>query len=316
VVAAGLLVAQGARVHPTGWLAAAVVPLVLLVQPGRPWARVRRTVLAGLGIGAVVLATSGGALWGVYRGPLGQQWEPSSLLQLPRVSWLALVFVAALLLRGRWRVVLAAGAGVAAVVVLRAADLLEANAPWIADAYRFQFFPPVLASAAALLSMASGRLRSAASGRWRRAASWLPVLVLAAGLAGIAVRWRGHRTIPTDALEQAWATGWREQIPPGAPLVYLRRAGDRIVMLPLAADRWRVRAVDTGQEPLVSPLRSGAYYYRSSLCATAEGGPACEALERGATLDLIEEKTLPAIASLPWMPLTGASIRVALLRVR
>jgi hypothetical protein len=238
------------------------------------------------------------------------------LLQLPRVSWLAVVFVAALLLRGRWRVVLAAGAGVAAVVVLRAADLLEANAPWIADAYRFQFFPPVLASAAALLSMASGRLRSAASGRWRRAASWLPVLVLAAGLAGIAVRWRGHRTIPTDALEQAWATGWREQIPPGAPLVYLRRAGDRIVMLPLAADRWRVRAVDTGQEPLVSPLRSGAYYYRSSLCATAEGGPACEALERGATLDLIEEKTLPAIASLPWMPLTGASIRVALLRVR
>jgi hypothetical protein len=306
VVAAGLLVAQAARVHPTSWLAGAVLPLVLLAQPGSVTGRIKRTALATLGVGAVVLLTSGEALWGVYRGPLGQQWRPSSLVSVS-VPWMPLLACAGLgwLLRRRPGVLLALGAGGAALAMLRSVDMLGLNFPWIADAYRLQFFPVVLASGVGVLSGL----------RWRW--SWAPTAVTAVGMAALlGLRWREHSTIPTDAEEQAWAQRWRERVPRGASLVYLSRAEERIVMLPLARGRWRVHGVNIRQEPLLPQLYAGSFYYRSSLCATPEGRPACEALERGASLEAVEERELSAVASLPWLPLPGGPVRVGLYQVR
>jgi hypothetical protein len=70
------------------------------------------------------------------------------------------------------------------------------------------------------------------------------------------------------------------------------------------------------KEPLLPQLYGGSFYYRSSLCATPEGRPACEALERGASLEVVEERELSAVASLPWLPLPGGPVRVGLYRVR
>jgi hypothetical protein len=183
--------------------------------------------------------------------------------------------------------------------------MLGLNFPWIADAYRLQFFPVVLASAVAALSGL----------RWRR--GWMPVAVaVAVAVAAVGLRWRAHTTIPTDAEEQAWAQRWREGVPGGASLVYLSRAEERIVMLPLARGRWRVQGINLQQEPLLPQLYAGSFYYRSSLCSTPEGRPACEALERGASLEVVEEQEFPAVASLPWLPLAGGPIRVGLYRVR
>jgi hypothetical protein len=57
------------------------------------------------------------------------------------------------------------------------------------------------------------------------------------------------------------------------------------------------------------------FYYRSSLCSTEEGKSACEAFERARTLELVDEKVLPARASHPWQPMGSEPIHVQLHRV-
>ncbi|MCS6898637.1 MAG: hypothetical protein RMJ98_07455 [Myxococcales bacterium] len=305
VVGAGLLVAQAARVHPTSWLAGATVPLVLLAQPGSVTGRGKRTVLAGAGVGGMVLLTSGQALWGVYQGPLGQQWRPSSLVSLT-FPWLGLVLCGGLAWRLRRHpgLLLALAAGGAALGVLQSADMLRLNFPWIADAYRLQFLPVLLASGAATLATI------------RKRRFWAPATLATVGVAAVVFRWPEYTTVPTDVREQAWAQGWRETIPPGSSITYLSRAGERIVMLPLDRERWHVQALTTGQETTVPRLPTGGYYYRSSLCSTPEGRPVCEALEQGGSLEAVVEQVLPGIASLPWLPLPRDPIRVGLYRVR
>ena len=315
VLAAGFLIAQAARIHPTSWLPAAVVPLVLLAQPGRPSGRVRRTALAAAGIATVVAGTAFGAMWDVYTGPLGQQWAPTSLLSVPRFTETHAALVAALAavaLLGRFRVHagLIVGAASATLLMLFSADLLERDVPWVADAYRIQALPVLLATGVASLRLLTVR--------WKRTQGWLgPLCVVVVAALITAARWAPHRTVPTDALEQSWAMSWRGTLPQGTQLVYLRRAGDRILMLPLYSGG-PVQALGLEAAPgLAFPqLRAGVAYYRSSLCSTPEGSSACATMERGVDLEVIEEREFPAIASQPWAPLAMAPVKVGLYRVR
>jgi len=315
VLAAGFLISQAARIHPTSWLPAAVVPLVLLALAGRPSGRVRRTALAAGGIATVVAATAFGAMWDVYAGPLGQQWAPTSLLSLPRFSEThAAVFAAlatvAFLGRPRVHAGIVVGAASTTLLMLFSADLLERDVPWVADAYRVQALPVLLATGVASLRLLTMRCK--------RTQGWLgPLSIVVVAALLTAARWAPHRTVPTDALEQSWAMRWRGTLSQGTQLVYLRRAGDRILMLPLYSGG-PVQAMGLEAAPglAIPQLRVGITYYRSSLCSTPEGSLACAAMERGVDLEVLEERDFPAIASQPWAPLAMAPIRVGLYRVR
>jgi hypothetical protein len=194
--------------------------------------------------------------------------------------------------------------------MLFSADLLERDVPWVADAYRIQALPVLLATGVASLRLLTVR--------WKRTQGWLgPLCVVVVAALITAARWAPHRTVPTDALEQSWAMSWRGTLPQGTQLVYLRRAGDRILMLPLYSGG-PVQALGLEAAPgLAFPqLRAGVAYYRSSLCSTPEGSSACATMERGVDLEVIEEREFPAIASQPWAPLAMAPVKVGLYRVR
>ena len=70
VSAAGLLVAQSARIHPVCWVPAAFLPFVVLVGPGDMKGRVFRALLAVGGIAAFTAVFAGGWIWHVLQSPL------------------------------------------------------------------------------------------------------------------------------------------------------------------------------------------------------------------------------------------------------
>ncbi|HPB97341.1 MAG TPA: hypothetical protein PKW66_15590 [Polyangiaceae bacterium] len=315
VMSSGLLLSQAVRIHPTSWVPTMVVPFVLLIQPLPIIKRIKRTAVAFTAIAAVLLCTSFSTLWDVYSGPLGQQWPAQTMLTTPRLALGNGALVAALvviILVGRLRIhsLLVAGTAGVSILLLASADLLVRDVPWIADAYRLQILPVFAA-----VGVASCRILISPTMRASRILN--PLLLLLIAGAFTAGRWKSYRTIPTDALEQSWAMQWRQTLPAGATVAYLKRAENRVFMLPLFPDGpVNIEGYDSRQMALASPLQPGMFYYRSSLCSTAEGAPACAALERDVLLETIEENEFPAIASQPWAPFHQSSLRASLHRVR
>lgn len=315
-MAAGLLLAQVVRIHPTGWVPAAAVPLVLLCRSGSLRTRLVQSMVSGLGIGAIVLAASGSAVLNVLSGSLGQQWKPSSFLAVPDLStqgWLLVLACVSLVLisRNRLRAIVPLVIGGALVFVAATTDLLGGNRAWIADAYRIQFAPMLLASSVALLR--------AAVVRWpRRGAVVVSAAVAVLGTLVTGIRYEAHSVIPTDALEQRLAMEWRTMLPAGANVNYLARAENRIVALPLYGNSGISADGRTREALAVLPRTAGSlvFYYRSSLCFTPEGAPACRAFEGSLDLEPIDMRVLPSESSLPWLPLDEGPIEVGLFRVR
>ena len=220
-----------------------------------------------------------------------------SLLVLRGAAALALVAVVTAL--GLWRATRKAGSRgmVLAIVVAVAAlsDILASDAAVVRAAHLHLFAPAALA--------AIGSLR----GRWA------PLGVGALALAMIFAM-RPLVVHPTDAREQAFALEWRERLPQGAEVASVDRAGKRLLSLPLVGEglpTWRRVDEHGGAHYGAGPR----FYYRGSLCSTPEGAPICTAFERAHHLELIETRRLPAIASLPWAPLSPGEIDVALYRV-
>lgn len=319
VLAAGLLVAQAALVHPLTWLAAAMVPWVLIVGPGPVRARLRLAALATLGIGVVVLVTAGLDLLAVLRGPLGAQWLAPTQHAEPRTAPSApvLVGVAAIALAvttPRLRAVGVAVAVLAATVTVGwSGDLLGKAPPWVHHAYALLHAGPVVAVLAALA---------------REATAWAPQArrsAVSAGTAaaalGLAVAWQAATlddtlTWPTDAREAALVREWREHLPPRAVVAHLERVEDRIVALPLYASRLdRPLSIDEPPGDLTAAGRD-VFVYRSSLCGTEEGRAFCDALETEYVLEPLHTATLPAIPSMPELRYDRAEVRVGLYRLR
>lgn len=311
VLTAGLLVSQVARIHPTSWLAAATVPLVVAVQPGRARRRLLQTIAAAAGIGVVVLLTSFDPMYDVMTGQLGKKWQPTRLIGIPELTaaWhIVVVLSAALVLvaRRRMHALAASGALGLTLAVAASADLLAPTFGWIADAYRIQYLPAVLSASVALVHRASGRFRQH---RWIE-----PACVLVIGVVLLGWRWEQHTTVPTDVLEQSWSMQWRDGLPPGSRVFYVGRAGDRVFILPLY-EGMPARAIAVGSRRMGNRLQRGDYLYRSSLCSTGEGRKVCEELERGVELTVVMERTERATPSLPWLPLEGERVRLGLYRV-
>ena len=305
-VGAGLLVAQATRIHPLGWVPAAPLPLILLIGRDTWRRRLIDVALATTAIAVVVAATSLAAMLATLHGSLGQTFLPSAgaLVRAHVLAALLHVGLASLLFAPR-RTRPFALPVLVIVLVLEATSttgILSAGSSLVDAAYQHCFLPVIAAGAARLLS--HERLSA------RRAGAILaPLFVLHA-----VFEWRSMKT-PTDAAEQAWCQQWRETLPSNAEVTWLELAGKRVLELPIHGTAL----------PLTTPFRPEGvpqfrgrgprYYYRGSLCSTPDGAGYCAAFEQTHQLRLIAQRSLPAIASLRWLPLPEGPVVVQLFAV-
>jgi hypothetical protein len=306
VAAAGLLTAQAARIHPLGWVAFALLPLVALCARGRLRARLIRTGVASAAIASVVLLSSGGVLHDVLRGSLGAQWLPGVLPEIARgLPWIvAAMIVIALVARAK-SVTLLAAAAAGALGLIWVTNILSEPSFAVARAYERPFWA-VLVALVAALGVRFGRQRLVAAG------------VLVAGILAAALQLRAATELPTDAREAKLAIAWRRGLPEGAVVAYVERVDHQISTLPLyegvtAARPFPIR-LGQAQPPNISELGAPVYYYRSSVCASPNAATRCAELERSVRLELVHERALPALPSMRWNPYAPGPVRVALFR--
>jgi hypothetical protein len=322
VIAAALVIAQHALVHPVGWLAASLCPAVLLLGPGHWRRRVRRTAAATAVVVAVVALVAAPSMWSVLHSPFGAQWAGGgdrfegfarlrhlkALLPYALVLAVAMVAGARSLLRGALLVLVFAPS----LVALLVADAVGFGAAtgWVHQAYLRLYAPvAVVIAASALLRLPRSRPQH---------------MALAAGVAllSLAVSWRAWPAwtkAPTDALEQNVARRWRREITSGQ-VVYLERSGKRVLMLPFYRD-----AAYAGPSPLI--LRVGEFaeditrmgrrpfYVRTSLCSTPEGREFCDRIEQRYRMTRLHEVELPAVPSMPGLGYDRPTVRVGLYQV-
>lgn len=311
-IAAGLLAAQAARVHPIAWAAACLVPLAAFPGAGSSRARLRAGAAAAVTMGAVLLAAAGPAALAVLQGPLGPHWLPRArALHADLPAPLVLLVLALSAIVARTRPHLRAWSRVALLVVTVLACALTGLVRLDGLPFRYAYamlFAPV--AAAALV----GLLARLAPGRAAAAALAVMTLVWAAAL---------HRPLAplaTPALESAWAEEWRERLPRGSTVAHLARVEPRLEVLPLygAFDprALTARGLDaSGPLPDPGELARGGYWYRSSLCALPEGAAFCDEVERALVLEPIARRDLPAIPGRPDQRYPGGTVSVALFRI-
>jgi hypothetical protein len=317
-----MVIAQHALVHPVGWLAAALCPSVLLLGPG-PWRRrVRRTLAASLLVAVVVAVGAAPAMLFVLRSSFGAHWTGggnrlqglSGLQHLRFVLPFVLPFAASLAVATRswWRGSLLVLVLAASLIAALAADAVGFGVAtvWVHQAY-LRLYAPI---AVVLVASSLGRLP-----RGRGQALALALAVSVGALVGARRAWPAWTTVPTDAREQEAVRRWRRELPAGE-VVYLERAGQRVLSLPFYRG-----AVNHGPSPVL--LRVGEFaqditrqgrrpfYVHTSVCSTSEGRDFCERFERRYAMTKLREVVLPAVPSMVGLGYDVAWVRVALYRV-
>jgi hypothetical protein len=316
-VAGGLVLSLSVGIHPASWVPSASVPLVLLATPGSLRRRVKRTVVAFLVVGGVVLVTAGHGVWEVLHGELGQRWAhrpPVNTAALRPLLGVAIVTVLlAVLGSRRWRrAVVCALALFPLALAGPATDVITPSGArsYIASAFFWMHVPAAL-----------GLLASVLGSLPRRAAhtAVLAVLVACGGVLWSAVHFREHTVHPADDLEQRAFLRWREKLPAGATVAWLSRAENHILALPLypATDPLGRRALPltAGVAAASLPVGERAYWYRSSACSTEEAGAFCERVEGELLLEPVVTATFPGRWSLAHVPFDRERVHVGLYRI-
>jgi hypothetical protein len=153
--------------------------------------------------------------------------------------------------------------------------------------------------------------------RTRRRELGFAVAIGAAALGAAVAQFRTLTTLPTDAEEALLVSSWRDQLPEGALVAYVERAGDHIFTLPLYDGVTNARAfpitLGRGERPDLARIAGPLYYYRSSVCSSPAAAAACDDLERGLSLEKIFERDLVARPSMRH-PYRGPMVRVKLAR--
>lgn len=312
-IAAGLMLAQAARVHPVCWLPCALVPLVVLVGRGEAKERLRATAMVALLALLTVFVVSGPALFEVLEGSLGAHWRGELSARESRwsmpPSWVILCVVVGLsslaiaVSSKVWRrLVIATSVLALTVLVAWGANLLDPTVRGVHAAYASLHLAPAMAALAAMIDEAARR--------WRRPDERIAATaVLALALTIHALTAKDALELSTDAREALLVRAWRSRIPRDAAVLHLARAGQHVMSIPIYDER----AVPiTVGEPIP---RVQSHYLRTSLCSTAAGRAACEALEREARLVPLETATLPAIPSVGNLPYDRDAVDLALHRV-
>ncbi|HEY1691405.1 MAG TPA: hypothetical protein VGG39_04545 [Polyangiaceae bacterium] len=317
-VAAGLLAAQAARVHPVGWIAIAVAPFAQLATPGG-WKRSSRHAAISLSaIGATVGAAAGQAVIALLRGATGAQYVPEvrhgyaqDLAIVPAVGAGAVLLVALLPALRTRRLPRVAYAALAVIASAIGVSLLGIDVDWVKAAHAHLFAASFVAAAVGLAQPWMRRptgVRAAAA----------VVAILAAANAVTHARWA--LALPTDALELRMALAWREQVPPGSRLVAVETAGITAVELPLYG-RQRdlsapvVRLDAHGPPPALPSFGDRVYWARTSLCTTQGARAWCDAVEASAVLEPVDVAEVPARPSTHAVTYDADPVRVGLYRV-
>ena len=334
VLAAGLLVSQAARVHPTSWVPAATVPFVLIIQPGYIFKRIRRTFLATLGIATTVVATSLAGMLRVYFGELGHNYRFARLgvLIVACSGILAITAIRRLMSKSRCLPYASLHARITMIVAMATVCFAFATSwagfqrePLFSDVCYLQTYPALLAVGITCIGILQRRYRAFCTHPRQKPKWWSAplVIILLATTTGL-WRWELHTTVPTDAQEQAWVATWRGKIPPNSVIAYLMSsphpAGHYTLQLPIFGYN-RVKLIelvigDPNTGLSLSRLEPGTYYYRSSLCSTVVGKAICGVIENNSILEPIFEMNLPSIPSVYNAPLGPAPIRVGLYLVK
>lgn len=294
---AALLCAQAARVHPCAWVPISLVPLAALAAdaPGvRARGRILALLLAAAIVAAAVLLTSGKVLVLVVHDTLA--WRPRSFARELAVAVL-LTAPLALFVRPR-RIVLPAAAWLLALAATR--GVYGQSPDWQSSYDRLFAAIPLIAVCTCIPD------------RWLRARAGLAVSgVGLLALLAFAVRDLRRRT--TDQLEYSWLRPHLDALAPGCRVTWVGRAGSRV----LALAEYRVAATPGGPRPMrqvysAADVPSGCVrYYRSSLCSSVEGRPACDAVERSLKLAPLASTSFPALPSNLGLPYDRASVEVA-----
>jgi hypothetical protein len=315
--AAGLFIAQAARIHAYSWIPAAALPLVILAGAGRLSRRVRAAVTAAAVIAVVVALAALPAMLSVIKGTLGARWTPraESVLSLRNLPlWLvAAVAIAALgfaVSKRPGRVFVQAWALAVLVVLARVTKLQLAPVPvWIDAAYATLYVPAILAVVTALAARASlGRART-----------WLTWGTLVVSCVATLAAWRPMTSLATDVLEEMRVAAWPSLLPADATVAYLGWAGERVQTLPRnfpGEERIHLQMLD-GRAGQVDLETSGGalYYYRSSLCSSPDGRAICDSIERRYALEPVDEAVLPARPSMLNLAYDRPVVTVTLYRV-
>ena len=272
-LAAGLLVAQAARVHPVAWAPAALLPLVVILIRGRLLDRIALAACAAVIIAACVGLFAGPAIKFVLAGRMGDTWGPSlTVSPLRRVlgplAILAVTGAAAVVLPRSRDLLLRAGAALFALSFAQAANVMASmEPPWIFGAYARLYAPVLLCALAALAAQLlppNGQRRVA-------------FVLACAALLHTAIRgpWLMRSTV--DAREARWVLDLRRTLLPGTTgLAYLGQTSTGNVFLPMFTNF----PFHAGDRAFLPPGVRVPYYLRSSLCSTEEGRPTCDAFER------------------------------------
>jgi hypothetical protein len=282
LIAAALLAAIAARIHPVGWLPCAFVPLPLFLRGGRIS---RRTWISVAIVGSIVLCLTFATIRAALRTSLGDSLAQvrATAVRIPPWALGMLVITAiAAWLRPRWGLRFF---GLTLVVsAVFATNILRGNIPVVAASYVHLFAPALLACVVTVVPP--------------------PILAVAiAALAGFhTFRERPLVAPTTDNAELTWALEWRESLPSGSTVVALQRTGKYTLVLPVSR---------------VVTLRDGAgqFYYRGSLCAVEAGAAECAAFEATHRLRLVTSRRFPSRPSAWWLPLPPGDIEVALFAI-
>ncbi len=307
--AAGLLVAEAARIHPVAWVASATLPLVVAVGGGQLRRRLLDTAVATLVVGVLAAAFAFGVIGSVTTGGVGDDWLPDFFSRIPRsrlhwgllfatVGALAIAFGASQRRRGILRAVVL----FAVIAVAFGTHVIGAVGPLIVTGYLLLFLPAFVAAlGTGLAGLRAGR------------SPWL----LAGGLLLVSLGYAATRAgalfeLPTDAAEQAWILTQRSELPEDATVSFLGAAGPRRRLhLPLYGE------CGTGEGPVASPLSEQnvgrdlhGIWYRSSLCATDDGRALCDAVERRLSLRPLQTTDLVAKESMEGLGYDDGTVHV------
>ena len=301
-LAAALLGAQAARVHPLAWGPVALVPAVVPAAPDLPSGRRRLlwTAAAVALLGAIVALVSGDVVLEVL-----DRLRAGALMRPAAPSWGLPLFAAALVaaaVLATWRrptrrLVLAAAP---AVLYLAATAPSFAQSAIALHAYaRVWIALPFLALAAHVP---------------RRAA--LPVtaaLALALVVGGAPV----VRARTTEHEEYRWLRERLSALPAGCYVAHVSHAGSRTLYLPVFPPR---HPLPFGEGEALDPrlLAGGrcAAYVHGSICTSPEGRAACAAFERNLELEILARTSFPAAPSFDALPYDRERVECQVARVR
>lgn len=311
MVAAGLLSAEAARVHPTAWPLVALAPLSIAAVDGLMSAKVRSglTLAAMAAGGGATLLTSAPMVLGIAGGMASGELHRPSL----DLSWVKLLLIACVALAVFAVRPLRARAALGAVHVVVGLMLRDAYAQ--SDAWRLCFDQLFVAvPAVALASLVPEPLA--------RRRGFLPASVALIAFASAFVLPTAYRDRTTEQLEYAWSRERIGAVSADCRIVYVGRADPRVLRLPTylgaprsAASIIRLDAQDELDASRMLGRIACTYYVRTSLCSSREGRPACDAIEHQLVLARESARVLPARPSYSRLFYDRRSVEVSFSRV-